>query len=177
MESISSNQKQTQKNVVTISSEYPEYSNQDGMEKSADLIIRGTIESSEERLIDIAAKPRNSLEDTGGNAGDTIYPYIVSKVNIIEVYKGKHKYKSGDQIELKQLGGEKDNLTYIEEDTVKMDPGEEEYIFFLKTYNDVPASLLSMSQGVFTVKGDKAINKVSKSPTTEISIKKLKSLK
>jgi len=72
--------------------------------------------------------------------------YTVYTIKISDVYKGN--YKTGETIKVKQLGGTIGNRTFIEQGSVAISTMHE-YIFFLATYDKMPASLLNQIQSLY----------------------------
>ncbi|KAF4325724.1 hypothetical protein G195_000699 [Phytophthora kernoviae 00238/432] len=58
---------------------------------------------------------------------------------------------AGDTIEVKQLGGQLGNTEIINDDNIKFIPTKD-YVLFLETYEDTPASLLNSVQSLYVIK-------------------------
>jgi hypothetical protein len=83
--------------------------------------------------------------------------YTVSEVKVIEAVKGA---KAGDVLKVKQPGDSSGKV--MVEDAGKYLEKGRRYVLFLKTYGDVPASLLNPVQGMVELTGNMTINDVVK---------------
>lgn len=138
---------------ATIHADYPGYESQADMETSADIVIEGKVLNSEVKVINITQTPQSNDPKINPNkdgnvsleGGDLVY--TVSKVKVTEVYKGEN-VNQGDIIEVKQLGGTLNKITYKAEG--KPFKKEKEYLMFLAGFEDgIPYSLLNPIQGSF----------------------------
>ena len=134
--------------------DYPAYDSQTDMENRADIIIEGKILNSHIQIINtahpIASKDPKENPSKDGKVskeeGDIVYTVSMVKVN--EVFKAQN-IKPGDIVEVKQLGGTIDKVTYKDEHTEHF-KNEKEYVMFLRDFQDQnPYSLINPSQGYY----------------------------
>lgn len=167
-------------NIVNYHGDYPSYENQSEMENASDIIISGKILNSSVKTINIKV-PSNSYDpqknpgkDGKNTADDENLVYTVSKVMVGVVYKGQN-IKSGDIIEVKQLGGLVNNVLYKEENTNPFN-NNKEYVMFLKEYeNGIPYSLINPIQGSYENNNDNY--KENSDNKVKLDIQSLKKLK
>ena len=87
----------------------------------------------------------------------------VRTVTVSRVFKGA--VRPGDVVQVKQLGGKLDGVTYSEEHGVPLQENGQ-YTLFLETYADQPASLLNPVQAQYRVESGDALRSL---PGNEIS--------
>lgn len=138
--------------------DYPSYDSQSDMENVADIVIEGKVINSQIQIINVgqpltSEDPKKNPSKDGKvtkEEGDIVY--TVSKVKVNEVYKGQNNIKPGDIIEVKQLGGTMNNVTYKDKHTKPFE-NEKEYVMFLKDFQDgIPFSLINSTQGSYEKK-------------------------
>lgn len=129
---------------VEINADYPHYDDLDSMILHADTIIEGKILAITVENLNINSNPEEVEE----------LLYTIYDVEVIKVFRGETKKK--EIIQIKQLGGETENLIVTTEDksNIKKDLS---YLFFLATYKDSPASLINPKQGAYLIKDGKYI--------------------
>jgi len=125
--------------AVSLSADYPHYDSIADLTAAASDIISGSIIDTRTELINISMETNgeNEFANPGGEVQDGYLPYTVFTLEVNETYKGG--YTAGDRIEIKRLG-EKPELNLN---------GADDYVFFLESYELVPASLLNPSQSVY----------------------------
>lgn len=109
---------------------YRYYRNVEELVEVADLIIRCTA---------LEGGQREERLDVGDG---TRIPYTVTAVRVDEVFQGD--VQAGDEMEIKQTGDSSTETEWI----VYLEEGGE-YVLFLETYEDSPASVLNPVQGMY----------------------------
>lgn len=146
------------KEVVLMDASFPTYNNIDELANQADLIIEGKILKSSFKLINIAEEPADPNDEKlnpGGDISDSpAIPYTIYDVEVQKNYKGKAAEK--EIIQVKQVGGEDQKHTFKVEDSEELKTNEN-YVMFLATFENSPASLLNPVQGSYTVEDDGTI--------------------
>jgi len=124
---------------VVYQGDYPHYESVAELVKKANLVVEVAV-----------ADPRvGKLYPTDGPRNDetavviTIYDATVAKVH-------KGSVRTGDVIEVQQMGGESDGVVYENPEVVPFREGTP-YLLFLETYPDSPAALLNPDQGQYEV--------------------------
>ncbi|MCG7376709.1 hypothetical protein MH215_06865 [Paenibacillus sp. ACRSA] len=143
--------------TVIASEDFPNYSSINDLSDRADTIIKGNvIQTRVEVLNDRVQAPEADQENAqkvtleAGNeelAFDKIY--TIHTIQVAESYKGA--FVAGDTLEVKQLGGQLNNTEIINDDHVSLIPTKD-YVLFLETYEDTPASLLNSIQSLYVIK-------------------------
>lgn len=133
---------------VTISADYPVYENLETLTDRADTIIKGKIIDYKYSQINITQKNQSDDEylNPGGEVDNSLQPYTIFTVEIKKTYKGNINKK--ETIEIKEPGGIFGNIEYVNEDSAMLKKGKN-YVFFLETYSDSPASLLNPIQAKY----------------------------
>ncbi len=133
---------------VTISADYPHYENLENLIGKADTIIKGKITDFTYSQINISQKPQSDDEylNPGGELDNSLMPYTIFTIEIIKTYKGNINKK--ETIQIKEPGGIFGNTEYVNRDSAKLKKGNN-YVFFLETYPDSPASLLNPIQASY----------------------------
>jgi hypothetical protein len=134
--------------TIVASQDFPSYSSIDSLSQKADTIIEGTVENTRVEEINDMVKSDSKDErfNPGGDPSAISKIYTIYTVKINDTYKGN--YNPGDTIEVKQLGGQIGDTSLVAEDKVDI-ASERDYIFFLATYVNTPASLLNPIQGLY----------------------------
>ncbi|WP_339260668.1 hypothetical protein MKZ12_12540 [Paenibacillus sp. FSL R5-0713] len=143
--------------TIIASEDYPSYASIGDLSERANTIVKGSvIETRVEAMNDIVhvtdAVNENELtptSDPGGEPSSFDKIYTIHTIQIVESYKGI--YKAGENIEVKQLGGQLGNTEIINDDNLKLIPARD-YVLFLETYEDTPASLLNSVQSLYVIK-------------------------
>lgn len=136
--------------TVVISADYPKYDTLDSLVDKADTIVKGRIVNYTYSDLTITQEidSDNEYLNPGGEFDNSTIPYTVYMVEIEKAYKGD--YAMNDVIEVKQLGGILGNTEYVLEDGAEAKFKEDHnYVFFLETYPDSPASLLNPLQASY----------------------------
>lgn len=133
---------------IYISADYPNYGSSEDLIDKADTIIKGKIIDFKYSEVNISEKPQSNDEqlNPGGEIDNSLMPYTIFTVEIKKTYKGNINKK--EIIEIKEPGGIFGNTEYINEDSANLKKGKN-YVFFLETYPDSPASLLNPIQASY----------------------------
>jgi hypothetical protein len=159
--------------VVTYHADYPSYDSLDSIMKESDVIVRGTVTSSRVQELlpekstsdDPAANPQAGLSDAevaeaAEAAAAEPVVITVSTVKVSEVLSGN--VKPGDTVEVSQLGGTLDGVTYAEEETTTLVKGKTEYVLMLADQGTAnPYDLLNPEQALYTVTADEKVTPVA----------------
>lgn len=143
---------------IMLSADYPKYDSLENLVDRADTIIRGKIIDWSDSELNISQDIDSDDEylNPGGEKDNSTIPYTVYTVEIEEIYKGNIKEK--ETIQVKQLGGTIGNVEYVLEDAARADfEKEKNYLFFLETYPDSPASLLNPLQSSYELDNNNTI--------------------
>ena len=149
-----------EKTSVIRKGDYPYYEDERDIYEKASLVIRGiVIEKRMEFMSPVTELSQEQKRDPKLNPGGDVDKekelFTIYKVQIIDSFKGDAV--KDDIVEIKQLGGEKDNTIYIEEGGPQINQNSE-YIMFLETYVDNPATLLNNMQSLYNVEDGKIIS-------------------
>ena len=128
---------QAEKETVRYTPDYPHYESVDALASRTSDIVAGKITEVRTEAIDISSG--------GANTGQTSMVYTVYTLDVESVYKGH--YKTGEPAEVKLLG--KTPALGLRVGT--------EYLFFLESYDAVPASLLNPYQCVYFYSKEAAV--------------------
>ncbi|MEK4369090.1 hypothetical protein [Paenibacillus sp. FSL R5-0473] len=143
--------------TIIASEDYPSYGSIGDLSERANTIVKGSVvETRVEALNDIVqvtdAANENELNpssDLGGEPASFDKIYTIHTIQVAESYKGG--YTAGEKLEVKQLGGQLGNTEIINDDNLKLIPTKD-YVLFLETYEDTPASLLNSVQSLYVIK-------------------------
>lgn len=142
--SMSGCKSKTPEKMVTISADYPEYDSVEALTDRADLIVQGTVKEMQYKQIDISL---------GKGSDDSPSPYTVYTVAVDEVFKNDGNV--GETIEVKVPGGIFDGVAYVIEGTDSpLLEKNQSYVLFLATYENLPASLLNLTQAAYAIGED-----------------------
>lgn len=137
--------------TVLVRQDFPHYKSIDSLSEKADVVIKGrVIKSRVEALNDVIYS--TSVDEKMNPEGElpeekTNYTiYTIYTIEIVDSLKGNSK--PGDTIEVKQLGGEVENIDFISEENIDILTGND-YVLFLATYENTPASLLNSVQSLY----------------------------
>lgn len=160
-------QSKTPEKTVTISADYPGYDSLEALTDRADLIVQGTVKEMQYKQIDISL---------GKGSDDSPSPYTVYTVAVDEVFKGDGNV--GETVEVKVPGGIFDGVAYVIEgmDSPLLET-DQSYVLFLATYENLPASLLNLTQAAYEIEenGELAGAESDSSIRLEFSIEDLRS--
>jgi len=134
--------------TVLVRQDFPHYKSIDSLSEKADVIIKGrVIKSRVEALNDVIYSTSvDEKMNPGGELPEEKTNYTIYTIEIVDSLKGNSK--PGDTIEVKQLGGEVGNIEFISEENIDILTGND-YILFLATYENTPASLLNSVQSLY----------------------------
>lgn len=135
--------------------DFPYYNDVDSLTNESDVIVYGKI---------IKVNDAKEINISGDKDKEHKVEYTISDVEIVDVIKGD--VEVGDVIQVKQLGNENE-VANAEVKMVGYFKKDMEYIFFLKSFEDIipdmPYSTLSPYQGHISIADDKAtVNKENK---------------
>lgn len=157
-----------QKEVIYTSALYKNYDDVKSLEDYSDLIVKGTVIGTTVDWIDASMDPDatdDERSNPGGEVDRTKEIFTVHKVRVDNSYKGD--IEKGDIIEVKQFGGETENTIMIDEDVTYLEE-DKEYILYLETYEDSPATLLNPIQAYYRYDNGKIIKNPQNSLTLNI---------
>ncbi|MCT9931793.1 hypothetical protein N5079_16395 [Planotetraspora sp. A-T 1434] len=139
--------------VITYHADYPAYDSADNLFNTADLIVEATVStqpvSVQELKPDTAgADPKLNPAAGAPTPQEPPDPVVISiyKASVTKVYKGAAQV--GQSIDVQQLGGTLNGITYQEEEEHALQQNQG-YVLFLQTYPDAPAALLNPLQGQY----------------------------
>ncbi|MET8868177.1 hypothetical protein ABZW11_35045 [Nonomuraea sp. NPDC004580] len=144
--------------AVLYRADYPQYESADALFDRANLVVEARIVGEPRYLQEVAAPdptttdPRLNPEagapaELSGDEPEVPATVItVYTAQVLQVHKGEAKV--GQSIEVKELGGVLDGVTYKEESTTALQP-DTGYVLFLETYPDSPAALLNPVQAKY----------------------------
>ncbi|MGO4528445.1 hypothetical protein AB4Z30_05135 [Paenibacillus sp. 2TAF8] len=160
--------------TIIASEDYPNYGSVDALSERADTIVKGNVVQARVEALDDSVQtdsqdPNNS--NTAGSAADAQVSfdkiYTIYTVQVTESYKGG--YTAGDQLEVKQLGGQLGNTEIVNDDSLTLMPAKD-YVLFLETYADTPASLLNSVQSLYVVKPAPKSSQASQQTQSEVIV-------
>lgn len=141
---------------VEYHTDYPSYASLDELWERADLVVVATVgrDTRVEPLSatvdgddDPQANPNAGVDSPG--AGPEPLVTTVFQADVSRVFKGGRAADAGP-VEVSQLGGTHDGVTYTDPESVQLTPGSE-YLLFLAVFPDSPASLLNPVQGQYPI--------------------------
>ena len=144
----SENASQIEAEVAIITASFPQYRSIEHLASNATEIVRVEVIDERFEFINIWLPPENELEETGGDLNEVYHLFAVNRVKILEVFQGNESV--GDILEVKQLGGETEDLIMISYDKVPFVVGDD-IIMFLSSFGKdaMPASLLNPEQSAY----------------------------
>ncbi|MEU6795730.1 hypothetical protein ABZ907_28905 [Nonomuraea wenchangensis] len=144
--------------TIRYHADYPVYQTADELYQRATLVVEAhlgdtaRVVQDRPRPVPPGADPRSDPRAGApqGAAEPPQEPIVttVHQARVVKVFKGTAK--PGDVIEVKELGGTVDGVTYEEAEGRPLERNRK-YVLFLETYPDSPASLLSPEQGKYPV--------------------------
>lgn len=165
-----------EKTTVITRADYPYYEDESAIYKKASLVIRGTVIDKRmeymSQVIELTEEEKNDPKlNPGGDVDEEKELVTIYKIQIIDSFKGDAV--KGDIVEVKQFGGETNDTIYIEEGAPEIRKNSE-YIMFLETYKDSPATLLNNVQSLYNIEDGKIMNHVDND--FNVTIEKLNKL-
>ncbi|MEV1318065.1 hypothetical protein AB0J14_18520 [Micromonospora arborensis] len=140
---------------VLYRADYPSYATADELFERASVVVQGRIDSSEQVLRVVQAAPQGQALPAPVEAERREGMVVtVRTIKVARVFKGN--VKPGDVVQVKQLGGKLDGVTYTEEHGVPLQKNGQ-YMLFLETYSDQPASLLNPVQAQYPVESGEVL--------------------
>jgi hypothetical protein len=148
------------KTIVIVSHDYPYYENESAIYEKASIVIRGTvIDKRAEYMSHVGELTEEQKKDPKLNPGGEVDKEkeftTIYKIQVTDSFKGK--VLKDDIVEIKQFGGETDDTIYIDEGAPQIEQ-KREYIMFLETYENSPATLLNDVQSLYSIDKDKLIS-------------------
>lgn len=149
--------------AVMYAADYPSYDSVDAIVKGSDIIVRGTVVSSEVRKLhpevsmdtDPVANPQAGVPPEEAVESDPVV-VTISTVKVSQTLSGD--VRAGDTIKVSQLGGELDGVMYEEEHTTRLSEGDAQYVLMLADHGDGnPYDLLNPEQALYTVGPDQQV--------------------
>lgn len=147
--------------VVYISADYPEYGSTRAAIDSADDVVVVEVGSSRQVVeypeMDSSGTPLENPQ-SGVDVSDEDLEAMsvittVTTVEVVEVISGD--LEVGDSIEVSQLGGTRDGVTYVEENTTFLEDVESpELLLVLNDFGDGKFDLVNPVEGVLEVSGN-----------------------
>jgi hypothetical protein len=143
---------------VLYRADYPQYESADALFDKANLVVEARIVGAPRYLQEVEEAPDPTQTDpalnpnAGAPAGVAAQPeapptvITVYTAQVVQVFKGEAQV--GQSIEVKELGGNFEGVTYSEEHTTAMSE-DKGYVLFLETYPDSPAALLNPVQAKY----------------------------
>nr|WP_145405696.1 hypothetical protein [Paenibacillus xylanexedens] len=146
--SVDKEASQVQPVTIYATQDSPHYNSIDSLSEKASAIVRGrVIDTRVEAINDmIISDSKDEQSNPGGDLPEANKIYTIYTIKVDEAYKGK--YSTGDTLEVKQLGGKVGNTTLVAEESADI-TSEKDYVFFVATYAQTPASLLNAIQGLY----------------------------
>lgn len=141
---------------VVYQGDYPSYQSAAELLAKATLVIEAT-----------PARPRvDKLYPSGGSRDqDTGIVITVYAATVTKVHKGDRK--PGDVVDVQQMGGLFDGVSYEQEGGVPFRQGTT-YLLFLETFPDAPAALLNPTQAQYEVALDGSYRTVTDANTITV---------
>jgi hypothetical protein len=145
--------------TILYEADYPAYDSPDALFDRATLVVEGRVTGTPrvlQQLEELPMDPQETDPRLNPNAGASQQaaaqaqeePTVITvySVEVLKVFKGEAK--PGQIVEVKELGGQLDGVTYKEVDLISLQT-EQSYTLFLETYPDSPAALLNPLQGKY----------------------------
>lgn len=159
---------------IIASEDYPSYGSVDALSERADTIVKGNVIQTRVEALDDRGQADSQDQNhmnAAGSAADAQVSfdkiYTIDTVQVTESYKGG--YTAGDRLEVKQLGGQLGNTEIVNDDSFKLMQAKD-YVLFLETYADTPASLLNSVQSLYVVKPASKSNQASQQSQSEVIV-------
>lgn len=141
---------------VVYHADYPAYESVDKLYERATLVVEGTVTASPARVQELKADPGGDdprlnpsaglAPEKGTQAEEAGVVVSVFQIQVTKVFKGAAT--PGQAVDVQQLGGTFNGVTYKEEGAQVLRPNSG-YVFFLETYPSAPAALLNPEQGQY----------------------------
>jgi hypothetical protein len=155
--------------VAEYAADYPVYDTAKEIIGTADLIVRGTaIAARVERLYpDVSTNPDPLVNPQAGLSPEELAKWredaavvvTVSTVQVTEVLKGS--VHAGDQVEVSQLGGTFDGVTYSEQHTTILPSDGSQFVLLLADHGaGRPFDLLNPEQALYEADGNAPLEAV-----------------
>jgi len=138
-------------NEVFIMADFPHYDSIGSLTTRATDVVRAEILDERVEKINIiseATAPLTYYEDPGGDISEAYFLYTIYRIRVLEVFKGNSVVDN--IMEVKQIGGQIDDLNFINHDKVPFEVNDD-LILFLVSYEteNMPASLVNPIQSAY----------------------------
>lgn len=147
--------------VVYVSADYPEYGSTEAALEAADVVLVGTVESSRELIeypeVDDSGtgleNPQSGVAVSDEDLKEMGVVTTVTTIKVSEVISGD--VEVGDSVEVSQVGGTSEGVTYIEESTTFIEEtASPEVLLLLNDFGDGDYDLVNPVEGVYEVSDD-----------------------
>ncbi|MFT4108104.1 hypothetical protein, partial [Propionicimonas sp.] len=148
--------------TLTMVADYPTYDTLDDAVAAADVVVRGTWITSADDVLepdvsnmdgDAASNPQFGATPTEQGIEDLQVPVTTSTVEVNDVLKGS--IQPGQSIQVRQLGGKLDGVTYRESSTTLLaDSSSSIVLLLLSRQDDGTYEMISTADGGWAVEGD-----------------------
>ena len=136
--------------IITVNSLYPYYESIDQMASRTTDIIRVEVLDSRVEMVNTWIPSVNEYYAVGNDIREKYDLCTIHRLRVIEVFQGSSK--SGDIVEIMQLGGHLDDTIVMCTENVPLEMGDDLIIFaFNHNYENLPMVLVSPIQGVYRV--------------------------
>lgn len=126
--------------------DYPQYASSDEMERQADRIVTGIVLKWNYQNLGVhSSVDAAELLDLSASSS-VMTPYTVYQIKITQVIKGEGK--AGDTLQVKIPGGATQDHPIVLSGFLPWKPTSE-YLLYLSTFPNMPASLINPIQGVY----------------------------
>lgn len=139
--------------VIVYDAAYLSYDSMEALVRDAELIVEGTVVSSEVREIALKSESDSSDPETNPTLGATTKPvemppliYTVATIKVERVIQGDADV--GSLVEVKQLGGTLGNKTAVQRGAAELAKGNT-YAVYLGSGDYGPSSLLNQEQSAY----------------------------
>lgn len=144
--------------VVHVSADYPDYGSTEAALEAADVVLVGTVESSRELVeypeVDDSRtgleNPQSGVDISDEDLEEMGVVTTVTTIKVTEVISGD--VEVGDSVEVSQVGGTIDGVTYIEDSTTFIEEvNSPELLLLLNDFGDGDYDLVNPVEGVYEV--------------------------
>ena len=144
--------------VVHLSADYPEYGSTEAALEAADVVVVGTVESSRDlieypEINDSGAgleNPQSGVEVSNEDLEAMAVVTTVTTIRVSEVISGDAEV--GDSVEVSQLGGTSEGVTYIEDSTTFIEEVDSpEVLLLLNDFGEGRYDLVNPIEGIYGV--------------------------
>jgi len=145
---LSYNQNIDEPVIIFFMADYPHYNSIEHLASHATEVVRVEVLDERIEMINSWSSPTNELEDTGGGTTETYDMFTVYRIKVLEVFQGD--VSIGDILEVRQMGGQSDDLIVINLDRTPLVVGDDLVLFILSfDIEDLPSVLLNPRQSAY----------------------------